>query len=55
MIVVSAGMPRSGTGWVYQLTNELLVASGQPSSEQIRKRFSHKNIDDVLWTNRLLD
>ena len=39
MIVVSAGMPRSGTGWIYNLTNDLLVASGQPPALEIRRRY----------------
>ena len=39
MIVVSAGMPRSGTGWVYNLTNDLFVAAGYMPAGRVRKRF----------------
>jgi hypothetical protein len=28
MLVLSAGMPRAGSGWFYNLTHDLLLANG---------------------------
>ncbi|MHC4427751.1 MAG: sulfotransferase domain-containing protein [Planctomycetota bacterium] len=39
MIVVSAGMPKSGTGWYYNLTNDLLVAAGHQDARQVRDEY----------------
>jgi hypothetical protein len=39
MIIISAGMPRSGTGWIYNLTNDLLAAAGHMPAGRVRKRF----------------
>jgi hypothetical protein len=39
MIILSIGMPRAGSGWYYNLTNELMLASGAQDAHQIRKRY----------------
>ena len=39
MIVLSAGMPKSGTGWYFFLTNDLLVAAGFEDVNVVRDRF----------------
>ena len=44
MIILSIGMPRAGSGWYYNLTNDLLVTSGCQDARQIRKRFHLQGI-----------
>ena len=44
MIILSVGMPRAGSGWYYNLTNDLVVASGYQDGRQIRKRYHLQNI-----------
>lgn len=39
MIILSAGMPRAGSGWYYNLTNDLVVAAGHEDGRKIRKRY----------------
>ena len=39
MIILSAGMPRAGSGWYYNLTNDLMLASGAQPARQIRQRY----------------
>lgn len=39
MIVLSVGMPRAGSGWYYNLTNDLMLANGAQDARQIRQRF----------------
>jgi hypothetical protein len=39
MIVVSAGMQKAGTGWYFNLTNDLLVAAGHQDVRVLRERF----------------
>jgi hypothetical protein len=39
MIILSAGMPRAGSGWYYNLTHDLVVAGGGQDSRQIRRRY----------------
>ena len=38
-IVLSVGMPRAGSGWYYNLTHSLIVASGGVDSRRIRKQY----------------
>ncbi len=45
MLVLSAGMPRAGSGWYYNLTHDLLLAAGGQDARQIRRRF---------WLGRIL-
>ncbi len=38
-LYLSAGMPRAGSGWYYNLTHDLLVAAGFQDTRDIRKRY----------------
>lgn len=44
MLIVSAGMPKSGSGWYYNLTNDLLIAAGQPDAREIRERHELQHV-----------
>ncbi len=39
MIILSVGMPRAGSGWYYNLTHDLVTASGGKDARQIRQRY----------------
>jgi hypothetical protein len=39
MIVLSIGMPRAGSGWFFNLTNDLMVAGGFQDARQVRSRY----------------
>jgi hypothetical protein len=61
MIILSAGMPRAGSGWYYNLTNDLMLASGAQDARQIRQRFHLESVltevncnIGALTTRRLL-
>ena len=45
MIVISAGLQKSGTAWFFNLTNDLLAASGGEDVRCVRERYG---LDDVL-------
>jgi hypothetical protein len=44
MIILSIGMPRAGSGWYYNLTNDLMLANGAQDARQIRKRYHLQSI-----------
>jgi hypothetical protein len=44
MIILSIGMPRAGSGWYYNLTNDLMLSSGAQDARQIRQRYRLQNI-----------
>ena len=44
MIILSAGMPRAGSGWYYNLTHELALAAGWQDARQIRQRYHLQGI-----------
>lgn len=44
MIVLSVGMPRAGSGWYYNITNDLMLASGYQDARQIRQRYHLQSI-----------
>jgi hypothetical protein len=44
MIILSIGMPRAGSGWYYNLTNDLVLASGGQDARLIRQRYHLENI-----------
>ena len=44
MIVLSIGMPRAGSGWYYNLTNDLMLAAGYQDARQIRQRYRLQGI-----------
>ena len=39
MIVLSAGMQKAGTGWYWNMTNELLMAAGHPDARDLREEY----------------
>ncbi len=39
MIVLSVGMPRAGSGWYYNLTHDLITATGGQDAREIRRRY----------------
>jgi len=39
MITFSIGMPRAGSGWYYNLTHDLVTATGGQDARQIRRRY----------------
>lgn len=39
MIILSIGMPRAGSGWYYNLTNDLMLVNGAQDARRIRKRY----------------
>ena len=61
MIILSAGMPRAGSGWYYNLTNDLVGAAGHHDGCEIRKRYHLERVltevncnIGALTTKRLL-
>lgn len=44
MIILSIGMPRAGSGWYYNLTNDLMLSSGAQDARQIRQRYHLQNV-----------
>jgi len=44
MIILSVGMPRAGSGWYYNLTNDLMLANGAQDARQIRQRYHLQRI-----------
>ncbi|UCD41211.1 MAG: sulfotransferase domain-containing protein [Chloroflexota bacterium] len=38
-LTISAGMPRAGSGWYYNLVHDLIVASGGQNAREIRKKY----------------
>jgi hypothetical protein len=60
-IILSVGMPRAGSGWYYNLTNDLMLSSGAQDAHQIRQQYHLQNIltevncnIGALTTRRLL-
>jgi hypothetical protein len=39
MLILSAGMPRAGSGWYYNLTHDLVVAGVGQDARDIRRRY----------------
>ncbi len=61
MIILSVGMPRAGSGWFYNLTNDLMMANNAKDARQIRQTYRlQKILTEVncnigaLTTRRLL-
>ena len=44
MIILSAGMPRAGSGWYYNLMHDLITTSGGQNSRQIRADYHLQRI-----------
>ncbi|MCD4803340.1 MAG: sulfotransferase domain-containing protein [Anaerolineales bacterium] len=43
-MVLSVGMPRAGSGWYYNLTKDLVVASGGLNAKEIRTKYPLKRL-----------
>ena len=43
-LILSVGMPRAGSGWHYNLTHDLIVASGGRDAHQVRTRYHLQRI-----------
>jgi len=44
VIIISAGIPKSGTAWYFNLTNDLLVAAGAQDAREIQLRYHLQSI-----------
>lgn len=44
MIIISIGMPRAGSGWYYNLTHDMMTATGSQDARQIRERYRLQSI-----------
>ncbi|MBX3036982.1 MAG: sulfotransferase domain-containing protein [Anaerolineales bacterium] len=44
MIVLSVGMPRAGSGWHYNLINDLMMTNGAADARVIREKYKLQNI-----------
>lgn len=44
MIIISIGMPRAGSGWYYNLTHDLMTATGSQDARLIRQRYRLQSI-----------
>lgn len=44
MIILSVGMPRAGSGWHYNLINDLMLTTGCQQATDIRKRYKLEHI-----------
>lgn len=44
MIILSAGMQKSGSAWFFNMTNDLLVAAGHQDACEIRERFHLQSV-----------
>jgi Sulfotransferase domain len=51
MIILSAGMPRAGSGWYYNLTNELMLANGAQDARKIRQKYHLETILSAINCN----
>ncbi len=51
MIVLSAGMQKAGTGWYWNMTNELLMAAGHPDAREIREKYQLQTVLTTLNCN----
>jgi hypothetical protein len=44
MLILSVGMPRAGSGWYYNLTHDLVTATGGQDAHLIRQRYHLQSI-----------
>jgi hypothetical protein len=43
-MILSVGMPRAGSGWYYNLTKDLVIASGGIDGNRVRSRYRLQNL-----------
>ncbi len=49
MIVISAGMQKSGSAYIYNLINDILICSGKPDARNVKEKYG---LDEVMkWHN----
>lgn len=51
MLIISAGMEKSGSGWYFNLTNDMLAAAGFQDSRVIRDRFGLQDVMEFYNCN----
>ncbi len=44
MIILSVGLPKSGSAWYYYMTNDLVVAAGHDDSTHIKEKYNLHHI-----------
>lgn len=44
MLIISSGMPKSGSTFVFNLINDLLISSGYKDTKKIMKRYKLKHL-----------
>ena len=49
MIVISAGMQKSGSGYLYNLLNDLEIVAGNSDARQIKKKYDLESL--MKWDN----
>jgi hypothetical protein len=49
MLVISAGMPKSGSGYFYNVLNDILIESGYPDARRVKQDYHLENI--MRWHN----
>lgn len=49
MLIISAGMPKSGSGYFYNVLNEILIESGYPDARRVKQDYHLENI--MRWHN----
>lgn len=49
MLIISAGMQKAGTGYIYNVINDLLIASGYTDARDIKSENNMENI--MRWHN----
>ena len=56
MIVLSGGMPKAGTGYYFNLTNDLLIVSGGQDIRRLREKYDLGAILKhiiAMWENQI--
>lgn len=49
MIIISAGMQKSGSAYIYNLINDILISSGKPDAREVKEK---NGLNDVMkWHN----
>ena len=58
MLIISSGMQKSGSGYLYNLLNDLIIAAGKSDAREIKKRYNladlmqqhNNNIGPLTWS-----
>lgn len=49
MLVISAGMQKSGSAYIYNLINDILISSGKPDARKVKDKYGLKEV--MKWHN----